>query len=111
MSKDLSRITAVKKSLDWAREAFFFFFFSTSSVLEDGGEKFSLGRRLFFLPRRPAGIRGQRVSYRKDDSAQPGGSRAQGQVAPLKVLSFFQLPGVAFSLHVGTSSQSHIFYH
>lgn len=24
MSKDLSRITAVKKSLDWAREAFFF---------------------------------------------------------------------------------------
>lgn len=25
MSKDLSRITAVKKSLDWAREAFFFF--------------------------------------------------------------------------------------
>lgn len=41
-------------------------------------------------------------------SVQPGGPGAQGQVARLKVLSFCQLPGVAFSLPVRTSSQSQI---
>lgn len=59
MSKDLSRVTAVNKSLDWAREIF-----QHVLCLGKWKRKFLLAQETFLSTQR--GVRGQRVNYRKD---------------------------------------------
>lgn len=60
MSKDLSRITAVKKSLDWAREAvcFCFCFFKHVLCLGRWRRKILLGQETFLSTQKAS--RGQR---------------------------------------------------
>lgn len=105
MSNDLPRVTTVHKSLGWARD-----FFSTSPVLVNRGKKNSswAGDFSFYLE----GQKGQRSKgvYSKDDSAQPGGPRAQGQVAWLKVAVLLSVTqGAIFAAH--QDFFSHRFHH